>query len=209
MNLVTLKRLAIGYGLLLTLAAGGLAFANLFGFAATAIQFGGDHAPDTGAARMWMHLGWVFGVCMAATGAAIKIRKEGSKPHTIETPQKEQSQEIAPTQNKDPDEPSATGTRHGLIVSAMWGGGFGTILGAALGVTFVLLWFSIAYSPFAPQDWVSSISVERQPVSTSVREEPFAVSGHPVVLFAFALPVAVGALCGAVFGGIVRASDVA
>jgi hypothetical protein len=36
----TIKRLAIGYELLLTLAAGGLAFANIFGFVATVFHFG-------------------------------------------------------------------------------------------------------------------------------------------------------------------------
>lgn len=204
MNVVILNRLLMGYGLLLTLAAGGLAFANLFGVAATAIQFGGERAPDAGVARMWMHFGWVFGVCIAAIGAAMKLRKKSSDPNPICAPE-----EISQTQVKDQDQTPSEGTRHGFFVSAMWGGGFGALLGAALGVTFVLLWFSIAYSPFAPQGWASSISVERQPVSTSVREEPFAVSGHPVVLFAFGLPVVVGTLSGAVFGGIVRASDVA
>ena len=98
--------------------------------------------------------------------------------------------------------------RHGMLASAAWGGFFGALLGAALGATFILLWFSLTYSPFAPQDWVSSVSVERQHVGTSRREVPVTTTDHPVALLVFGLPVALGAIGGALFGGIVRVSDV-
>ncbi len=181
--IVTLKRLAIGYGLLLTLAAGGLAFANIFGFVATAFQFGGETAPDTTATKTWMHIGWFFGVCIALLGAVVQMRKRRAKQTSGEA-----SEETS--QEQDPKQASQEGRRHGLCASAAWGAFFGALLGAALGVTFILLWFSITYSPFAPRDWVESVSVERQRVGTSGREEPVATTDHPVALIAFGVPVA-------------------
>ena len=197
----TLKRLAIGYGLLLTLAAGGLAFANIFGFVATAIHFGGETAPDTAAAKTWMHIGWVFGVCIALLGAVVQMRKRRAKQSGGEA-----SEETG--QEQEPRQASQEGRRHGLFASAAWGAFFGALLGTALGVTFILLWFSITYSPFAPKDWVESVSVERQRVGTSGREEPVSTTGHPVALIAFGVPVAFGTIAGAVFGGVVRVTDV-
>ena len=199
--IVTLKRLAIGYGLLLTLAAGGLAFANIFGFVATAIQFGGETAPETTATKTWMHIGWVFGVCIALLGAVVQMRKRRAKQTGGEA-----SEETSHEQ--EPKQASQEGRRHGLFASAAWGGFFGALLGAALGVTFILLWFSITYSPFAPRDWVESVSVERQRVGTSGREKPVATTDHPVALIAFGVPVALGTIAGAVFGGVVRVTDV-
>ena len=201
MNFVVFKRLLIGYGLLLTLAAGGLAFANIFGVAATALQFGGETAPETAPIKTWMHIGWVFGVCIALLGAVVQWRR--TRPHS-RLGETQKVNEIV----QEREQASSEGTRHGWLASAAWGGFFGAVLGSALGATFILLWFSVTYSPFAPQDWVSSVSVERQHVGTSGRKEPVATTDHPVALFAFCLPVALGAIGGALFGGIVRASDV-
>ena len=71
MDVTVFKRIADGYGLLITLAGGGFAFANIFGFAANAISFGGESAPDTTPMKTWMHIGWVFGVCIALLGAVM------------------------------------------------------------------------------------------------------------------------------------------
>ena len=198
MKISALSWLATGYGLLLTSAAGGIAFANIFGVLATAIQFGGDTAPDTTPIKTWMHIGWFFGVAIAFLGAVVELRKRRAKSATGEAPEPivEESQQ-----------PPSDRRRRGLLVSAAWGGFFGALLGTALGVTFIVLWFSILYSPFAPRDWVSSVSVERQRVGSSRREEPVATTDHPVALLAFGLPVAMGAIAGAVYGGIVRVTD--
>jgi len=198
MDTLIFKRLATGYGLLLTLAAGGLAFANIFGVAATALQFGGERAPDTTPIKTWMHIGWVFGVGVALLGAVVEWRKRRLKPATGEAPK---------AIVQEPKQSPSARRRHGLLASAAWGGFFGALLGAALGATWILLWFSITYSPLAPTDWVSSVSVERQRVGTSGREEPVATTDHPVALFVFGLPVALGTIGGAVFGSVVRVTD--
>lgn len=121
---VILKRSAIGYGFLLTLATGGLAFANIFGFAATAIQFGGASVSETTPIKTLMNIGWVFGVCVALIGAVAQWRKRRSKQATDEAP-RETVQER--------DQSSSDGSRHGLFASAAWGGFFGALLGSALG----------------------------------------------------------------------------
>ncbi len=199
MGIVLLKRLAVGYGVVLTLAAGGLAFANIFGIAVTAIQFGAEDAAETMPTRTVMHVGWVFGVCVALVGAIQQIRKRGWSLATHESA----SGEV----NGQQEQPATEGAKRGVLVSAAWGSFFGAILGAALGVTFILLWFSIAYSPFAPKGWGASIKVERERVGASRIEEPVAKTRHPVALYAFGLPVALGVVGGAVFGGLVRVSD--
>ena len=203
--LTVLKWLALGYALLLTLAAGGLAFANIFGWVATAVQFGGESAPDTTSTKTWMHVGWVFGACIALIGAGWQARNNGRKKQAGDAPNKVERQLEADPEST-PSSPQ--GRRHGRFASAAFGGFFGTVIGAALGVTFILLWFSITYSPFAPRDWVESVSVERQRAGTSGREVPVATTRHPVALIAFVVPVALGAMAGAVVGGVVRATDV-
>jgi uncharacterized membrane protein len=103
---------------------------------------------------------------------------------------------------------SSSGSRHGLFASAAWGAFFGSVLGALLGATFILLWFSVAYSPFSPKDWGASVTVETQRGAAVRRERTVAVTDHPVALFAFGLPVVLGAVSGAVFGAVVGVSDV-
>lgn len=193
-----LKRLADAYCVLLALAAGGLAFANIFGVLATAFHFGGDVVPAATPVKHWMHIGWVFGVCVALVGVIVQWRKRLANEGAVEAPQESVPQV---------DQVSPEVGRKGFLISAAWGGFFGTLLGAALGVTFILLWFSITYSPFAPQSWVSSVSVENQRVEPSKTEVPVSVTNHPVALYAFGLPVVLGAIGGAAFGGIVRVSD--
>lgn len=188
----------------MTLAAGGLAFANIFGFAATAMSFGGESASDTAPVRTTMHIGWVFGVFIALFGAIMQRRSQRRKRTTTETGDdvKHEDEIKRPT-----PEPQAPRRRRGFLISAAWGGFFGGLLGTWIGASLILLWFSLTYSPFAPQDWVASVSVEHQRVGTSARKEPVAVSDHPVALYAFGLPLAIGVFGGALFGGIVRVSE--
>lgn len=93
--------------------------------------------------------------------------------------------------------------------SSAWPVGFhctcgfmGAILGMLMGASFLLLWFSITYSPFAPPEWVSSVSVEKRNRSAGERRESGFATDHPVALIAFGAPIALGATAGAVLGAV-------
>ena len=99
------------------------------------------------------------------------------------------------------------GRRYGRLASTALGGLGGALLGGMLGGTFLLLWFSIAYSPFAPRLWVSSLTVERQRAGSSVRIEPVTATNHPTAQIAFGAPLLLGAITGAVFGGVAGVTE--
>lgn len=198
------KSIVVGYGILLTLAAGGLVFANIVGFLAGAVQFGGTRAPDTAAIQTWMHGGWIFGVGVALFGVIVKqIQKSRKQRRRTEAKPAEEPLQPETVQQETPQ-----GRRHGLFASMAWGGFGGALLGGMLGGTFILLWFSLTYSPFAPREWVSSVSVERQRTGTSGREEPVLTTDHPVAVYAFGIPLVLGGIAGAVFGGVSGVYDV-
>lgn len=198
LTFLILKRFATAYGLLITMAAGGLAFANIFGFAATAMFFGGENAQDLSSVRTTMNVGWIFGVCIALFGAFMQFRKKRSLPISSGT---------TDTSAEQNEHTSIKGRRHGFFASAAWGGFFGGLLGTVFGASFVLLWFSFVFSPFASAAWSNSVTVKKQRTGTRGREVPVAVTDDQVALYAFAIPVAIGVISGSVFGGIVRSSD--
>jgi hypothetical protein len=198
------KTIVFGYGILLALAAGGLAFANIFGIVAGIFQFGTERAPDAAVLQTWVHRGWIFGVGVALFGVVMKrlqkLRKQRTR--TGEKP------EDKPLQQETSQQETPKGRRHGLLASMAWGGFGGALLGGMLGATFILLWFSLTYSPFAPQEWVSSVSVERQRTGASGREEPVLTTDHPVAAYAFGIPLVLGGIAGAVFGGVAGVYEV-
>lgn len=200
--------IAKGYALLLSLAAGGLIFANLFGVIVTLFQVGGaslagsERAPDPTVATTWIHAGWCVGVVVAAIGGAIAFWKY--RQQKMVQPEKLQTESVQP--QPDLGESKKQCRRHGRLASMGYGGLLGAFLGGMLGGTFILIWFSLTYSPFAPQKWVASVSVERQRTSTAL-EEPIATTDHPVALWAFAAPLAFGAAAGAVMGAVYGACD--
>lgn len=200
-----LKGLGMAYGLLLSAAVGGLAFANLAGVLAMILVFGGERAPDASVVRSAMNWGWTIGVGVALAGAVLSYRRRRrvNPPSNDKHAQKTERDQVDRVDSQD----AARGTRHGLLASVGWGGVFGALIGAMFGGTLVLLWFSLTYSPFAPQSWVGSVSVERQR-TTSARQESVLTTDHPVVFYAFGVPIVLGATAGAVLGGVYGVTDV-
>ena len=191
------KTIFVGYGILLTLAGGGLAFANIFGFAVGILQFRAVRAPDPAVLQSWMHRGWTFGVTAALFGVLMKRFGNSRKRKS----QAKVSGEDNP-QNKRQRRSDRNERRYGVLASTALGGLGGGLVGGMLGGTFILLWFSLTYSPFAPQGWGASVSVERQRTGDSGRERPVLTTDHPVAAFAFGIPLALGSITGAVFGGV-------
>ncbi|WDI43193.1 hypothetical protein [Bremerella sp. P1] len=200
--------IAKGYAFLLSLAAGGLIFANLFGVIVALVQvggaslFGSERAPDPAVGTTWIRAGWCIGVLVAAIGDAVAFWKYRQQKSI----QKEKPQSESHDPKPELEESKNPGRRHGFLASTAYGGLFGAFLGGMLGGTFILIWFSLTYSPFAPQSWVNSVSVERER-TTSAREEHVTTTDHPVALLAFACPLALGAVTGAVMGAVYGVYD--
>ncbi|MBN73010.1 MAG: hypothetical protein CME32_27460 [Gimesia sp.] len=198
------KRLAQGYGLLLAMAAGGLVFANLFGLGAFLIQeIGSDNqrAASLELYGWWMHCGWWVGVGLALTGAV--TRKRSTQTKTVG----EQTTADADTESADLARPESgkwktVGKRSGVLSSIAFFGCAGGFAGLMLGGSLLLLWFSLAYSPFAPAGWASSVKVEQRAGSLLPENKEVMTTTHPVALYAFGVPIGLGATAGAIIGGV-------
>lgn len=192
-----------GYGLLLSLAAGGFIFANLFGAIVGAVQFiggllfGNQMDFDPRVTQSWIHRGWYFGVCFALIGDVIAFRKHRKRKAS----RKNRAQAESKKRKFNLSQKSQQDRRYGFFASAGIVGLLGAFLGAMLGGSFLLIWFSLTYSPFAPQDWKSSVSIEQEPVN-SVGNDSIRTTDHPVALIAFVAPIVFGAAAGATVGGV-------
>jgi len=192
-----------GYGLLLSLAAGGFIFANLFGVLAGSVHFmggllfGNEGGFDLRDTQSWIHWGWCFRVLFALIGDVIAFRKHRKRKSSRQKNQQAKSNKC----KFGLSQKNQTGRRYGLFASTGIVGVLGAFLGAMLGGSFLLIWFSITYSPFAPQEWVSSVSLEQTPVN-SVGSDQIRTTDHPVALIAFVTPIVFGAAIGAAVGAV-------
>lgn len=143
-----------GYGLLLSLAAGGLIFANLFGVVVGAMQsigvilFGSEMDFDPRVTQSWIHRGWFFGVSVALTGDAIALRKHRRRKSSRQNQKQGESKQRKFKFSQEVRQ----SRRYGFFASTGIAGLLGAFLGAMLGGSFLLIWFSLTYSPFAPQE---------------------------------------------------------
>lgn len=188
---------AKGYILLLAMAAGGLIGANFFGFFGVLVTFitsDRTHAPDTTIMRLCMHAGWFVGVGVALFGRIMQQRK-AAKSRSGEAKQ-DHTKQKEPTFEK---KLKSRGEPMGVLSSTFWGGLIGGIGGFVLGMSFLLLFFSLTYSPFSPADWVKSVHVERQ--ETGSTEEGYVMTtNHPVAVYAVFVPLALGVVSGGLTG---------
>ncbi len=192
MYLRTAVLLLKGYLLLLVTAAGALAGANIFGVLAglaTELFSDGHHAPKSDLYMWGVHGGWCIGAGIAFVGAILKHRR--SKKRDSDDPLKKRSW-IQSSRTK----PS------GILSSIGSFGVVGGILGLLVGGSFALLWFSVAYSPFAPKDWATSIKSMPNPKVGAVREFSWVATSHPVAVYAFGAPIVLGVTAGAIVGGV-------
>ena len=82
----------------------------------------------------------------------------------------------------------------------------GALLGAFVGGTLLLFWFSISFSPFAGTDWFESITTERLSANEAGRSgRDVTVTRHPIALYLFLIPFAFFLLVGILVGGIAAA----
>jgi hypothetical protein len=183
----------------LTVAAGGLAGANLFAFVPGVVQFAvvPERALQPAHFARWMHAGWVVGAGIALFGAVmhrlVQRRRTGKQPRGLVDRRRSRRR-------------AAESFRHrsrSVVASVAWGGIGGGLVGAMFGASLLLLWFSLAYSPFSPAGW--SVSIERSGRRTASGREHFvATTSHPIALWAFCGPALLGASAAAIASGVGR-----
>jgi hypothetical protein len=187
------KLLVNGYVLLLTVAAGGLVGANAAAFVPAIAEFFFNpegRATQPATYLHWMHGGWLIGAAFAVLGAFMRRRRSADRLHS-----QQQHRRAGHTSAETAHSP------RGLLASAGVGAFCCGLLGAMLGGSFLLLWFSLAYSPFSP-GWEKSLALKPNGLSGGVRRHWAHTTSHPVALLAFFGPIALGAASGAVLGGV-------
>jgi hypothetical protein len=191
------RLLVQGYGLLVSVACGGFLGANLAAFAPAINEFfihPQSRATPPEIYRRWIHGGWLVGAGFAFVASLLEARRR----HSGRRPAK-----------RKPDNQSSLQSDHhprSLPGAAALGAAGGGLLGAMLGGTLLLLWFSLAYSPFSPAEWGSSVTLETNRMiprsSGSPRGWAVHTTNHPVALYLFLVPTLAGAASGALLAGV-------
>ncbi len=183
-------------------AAGGFLGANLAGVLGNLASVQEHTAANV---RPWIHGGLYAGTILFFVGAITGHLRfiNGSAPSSDSKPPDQ------PVPNNPPAvpaaaEPSSTtqGKRSGILSGALSFGFFGGLLGAIVGGSLLIYWFSLAYSPFAPQGGTANVEVRQERNSGSAQPRTVHSSSHPVVLYVCIAPAVLGAAVGAVSGGI-------
>lgn len=187
------KLLAKGYSVVLAIAAGGFIGANFAVFVPGIADFffnpeGKTTQPAT--YLRWAHGGWLIGAGVALVGAVLQWRRFANRTADEEQHRKRRQALL----QADP-------SPRGVLASAGLGAVCCGLLGAMLGGTFLLLWFSLAYSPFSTS-WDRTMAVERDRTLPRRRAQWVHTTEHPVALYAFFVPTVFGATSGAVIGGV-------
>jgi hypothetical protein len=202
------KLLAKSYVLLLTVAAGGLLGANISGFFSSIVEFASNaqRAPDPEVNRWWVHGGWIVGAGLffvGNIGRALRSMRKDMRAMVRVARVRKSSRRKQSRQKADGFSVRFGARTCGILGSFGVGSLIGGFIGLMLGGSFLLLWFSLAYSPFSPAGWASSVSVERMRIDhTSVHKESVMTTKHPVALYAFGGPIVLGAVAGGLFAGI-------
>jgi hypothetical protein len=187
--------LAKSYTVLLTVAIGGFLGANLagvvFGWADMLFLNPKGKATPPEVSERWMHGGWLVGGGGALVGCIVHgLRSRKRSP--VNDQQQDRGWRV-------PAYPSS----RSVLASAGVGVVVFGILGMMLGGSFLILWFSLAYSPL-PTGWGSSVTLERDWMVTQPRGLPLHPLLHtthnPVALYAFLGPIVLGVVIGAAFG---------
>jgi hypothetical protein len=155
----------------------------------------------------WSHAGWYLGSLLFFFGAVSgRLRffngtGLGSRSaQTFEVPATSTDGVATTSQSAEPQEPNS------VLMSILAGGLAGGFLGFLLGANLLIFWFSLAFSPFAPKQVVSSVKVVEEQRPGSVFKRPVMRSNHPVALYLCLTPAAVGGLAGATAAGVIASN---
>lgn len=161
-------------------AVGGILGANLLAIFGT--QF---FVPENKAdfVQPWSHAGWYVGTLLfffgAVTGRLRFINGTGAGRSSRQTVQESTAINDEPTVPAKPEPHKEPNSVLGFVFA---GGLAGAFLGFLLGANLLIFWFSLAYSPFAPKEVVSSVEVVHEQQPGSVFKRPVMRSSHPISL---------------------------
>ena len=200
-----------GYTTLWIAAVGGIVGANGIGLTyallSWALRLG---EPNPAMLQTLMHAGWCGGTALFLFGAIsgrmrfingsiARVRHQKS----LSTPSQRDTQE---TQASDYSSCSSgeqgTGKQQKSdgMLGWMFGGGLvGGLAGLFLGLSLLIFWFSLAYSPFAPREVTSSLKLAEQ---RRVGANRGLHSDHSVSLYLALAPAAVGVAVGVTAGAV-------
>jgi hypothetical protein len=195
------KRVLRVFVVLWMTAVGGILGANFLAIIGTQF-FSPDNKGDY--VQPWSHAGWYAGTLLffiaAVTGRLRFINGTGlGSPSTLTTDNPTTSIDRAAVSGKT-ERYKEPGSALGFVFA---GGLAGGIVGFLIGANLLIFWFSLAYSPFAPKQVVSSVEVFREQRPGSVLKRPVMRSSHPVSLYICLTPAAIGILAGATAAGVI------
>lgn len=184
--------LARACGFMLTVAAGGLVGGMVAGFIPLVIHeaTAPQRAPDPAFVKNWVHGGWFVGASLFGMSGVVHYWR---KWRTVPSAQSDDQQE---PDEGDVDETPMRPVRSLPAKMALCAFG-GALLGLFVGGSLLLVWFSLTYSPFSPDEWAESLSLERRRVGEP-GPRSVVTTDHPVALYLFSGPIVLGALVGLV-----------
>lgn len=189
------------YGLLWMTAVGGILGASLAGTIWTLF----DNTQNNGVNdQPWAFYGWYGGTALFFIGAILgKLRfingtaLDGrSRPPVASSSAAVANDATAEVTSESNEQSSIPG----FIFACGLAGGF---LGLLLGGSLLVFSISYSYSPFATQKASSSVKIVNEQIPGTAVRRPVIQSNHPVTLYLCLTPAVLGAITGAVGGGVI------
>lgn len=149
------------------------------------------------------HLMWIGGALLAAIGYPLGwIEINGRK---FELFDKKNKKSQKPEEPKADDELQDEGTPSKILPSALFFGFVGALLGLMLGGSLLLIWFSLAMSPWPPGEWLESLSARAPDPSAppgSLDREGGLTTSHPAAIYCMLGPIVLLGILGVLVGGV-------
>ncbi|HSG71427.1 MAG TPA: hypothetical protein VLA12_13485 [Planctomycetaceae bacterium] len=193
------------YSKLILVAVGDLVGANLAGVLGMILA--SENKAEV--IRPWTEWGWIIGTGLSVIGALTgRLRFINGQLDRISARSSNdnvdsEQESIISVQNSHSSESNTELKQTGFFSAVAFFGFIGGLLGSILGGTFLLFWFSLAYSPIAPAGWAGDVKVEREVHLTGTNtRRSILKTDNAVAIRLFLVPALIGGAIGAVAGGV-------
>jgi len=188
------------YAALLGIALGGLVGANLSGLIGIFL-----FASENKAERVlpWIQGGWYVGIILAFISTVLgKYRFQSGPGFEGNNPESAHSDSTSGEAESDDSKNDNEKKKSSILGAAGFLGVIGGVIGSIFGCSLLVFWFSLAYSPFAPESMSSSVEVKKERIVASGQQRHVMTTNHPIALFLVGIPALLGAGTGVVGGGV-------